>query len=391
MRTRLLPLLTATLIAYACGSDAPTGPDEPMSVTSMNGNTPACPKLPPKTRGLIVSPSMSEVAVGGTVALTVTNQAGVPIPACALKWSSNRPALAAVAQEGTVTGVAVGGPVIVTVKAREKKTVKGHAAVTVIPAIVPLASLELIYAERDNTALNIYAMMGDGTGRRPISAGTGPTWHGNRILARGAFQDNSIYGMDSSGANRQLIVGSGPSYAPDFSPDGARFTFLHGDCGGGHSIATANLDGSGLTILPICATSTPRWSPVGDRLAYAVGPTIYTALVDGSDIRSVATLTGDVSGATWSPDGARLLFSYAPSGSTYAHIFMVNTDGTNLLQISDAPADDWVQDWSSTGDWVLYFSNRSGSLDLWAMRTDGTSEVNLTSGRAPPDAAQWKK
>jgi len=260
-----------------------------------------------------------------------------------------------------------------------------------IPAGTPLSSLQLVYAERDNTTLSIYAMMGDGSGRRFVNVGTGPTWVDNNILARGAWQDNAIYAMDSTGGNRHTIVGPGPSYAPDFSPDGQKFTFLYGDCGGGHPIATAHADGSGLAVLPICTSGIPRWSPLGNRIAYPVGGTIYTAMADGSDIRAVTTVSGIVGGVVWSASATRLLFSYTPSGSAHGGIYRVNTDGTSQQQITDLAADDWVQDWSASGDWVLFFSTRSGSLDLWVMHSDGSGAVNLTPGRAPPDAVQWKK
>ena len=256
----------------------------------------------------------------------------------------------------------------------------------------PLASLQLLFADLDaSNNLRIYSMQGDGSNRQYLNVGTGPTQRGDLILARGAYQDNAIYAMDGTGGNRHQILGPGPSYSPDLSPDGQSFTLMYGDCAGGHPIATARSNGTALTVLPICATQVPRWSPLGDRLAYSYGTTLYTVKVDGSDIRPVASFPGVLAGQAWSPDGTALVFSWRPVTAANFGIYRIKVDGTGLQQITNVPADDFVQDWSPTGDWLAAFSTRSGSLALWGIRVDGSEPTTISAGTAQPDAVRWKR
>ena len=72
-------------------------------------------------------------------------------------------------------------------------------------------------------------------------------------------------------------------------------------------------------------------------------------------------------------------------------IYRIKVDGTGLQQITNVPADDFVQDWSPTGDWLAAFSTRSGSLALWGIRVDGSEPTTISAGTAQPDAVRWKR
>ncbi len=257
----------------------------------------------------------------------------------------------------------------------------------------PLASLQLLFSDLDpSNNLRIYSLQGDGSNNQYLNIGTGPTQRGNLILARGAYQDNAIYAMDGTGGNRYQIIGpGGPAYSPDLSPDGQAFTLMYGGCAGGVHVATANSDGTALTVFPICATQTPRWSPLGDRLAYSYATTLYTVKVDGTDVQTVASFTGVLAGQAWSPDGTALVFSWRPTTAANFGIYRINVDGSGLQQITNGPADDFVPDWSPTGDWLAVFSTRSGNLALWGIRADGSDPTLIPAGTAQPEAVRWKR
>jgi eukaryotic-like serine/threonine-protein kinase len=75
-----------------------------------------------------------------------------------------------------------------------------------------------------------------------------------------------------------------------------------------------------------------------------------------------------------SPDG-RLLAMYSltqPDG----HIFVINTDGTGLRQVTGDAEGDRVPRWSHDGEWISFFSGRGGKLQPWRIRADG-SELQL--------------
>lgn len=123
---------------------------------------------------------------------------------------------------------------------------------------------------------------------------------------------------------------------------------------------------------------TADWSPDGKQIAVVRGTEnnkneiVLVSTADGR-LRVLKTL-----GREWpwpvlfSPDGRYLLYSYAPrEGAQDLDVFLVSVDGKQGPALIDHPADDKALGWSSDGKWVLFLSDRTGSLDLWAIRVAG--------------------
>ena len=123
---------------------------------------------------------------------------------------------------------------------------------------------------------------------------------------------------------------------------------------------------------------TADWSPDGRQIAvvrFAGNNKNEIVLVSAADgrLRILKSLGG---GRPWpvlfSPDGRYLLYSYAPSeGAEDRDVFLVSVDGKQGPALIDHPADDTALGWSPDGKWVLFLSDRTGSLDLWAIRVAG--------------------
>jgi TolB protein len=118
-------------------------------------------------------------------------------------------------------------------------------------------------------------------------------------------------------------------------------------------------------------------------------------MADGSDINvSGDRETGSLYDYAWSPDSGSLVFSVGEEYETgsvdmyvRAALFTVNSDGTNLTQITSAEADNRFAAWSTSGQLVFY-SDRDGSGDLYTMDPDGSNVVQLTHG--PGKADNWR-
>ena len=138
--------------------------------------------------------------------------------------------------------------------------------------------------------------------------------------------------------------------APAWSPDGRRLAFAAADADGRVGIYVVPVDGAkklrlrDLQPLVTDAVSGPAWSPDGRRLVYArlvddlLG--LYTVGVDGADEAEIVTVDrllndtrhlrppaqefGLVRNLAWSPDVARLLYSYG------AATCVVSADGELL-------------------------------------------------------------
>ena len=101
---------------------------------------------------------------------------------------------------------------------------------------------------------------------------------------------------------------------------------------------------------------------------------------DGPD----RVLAGGVNPAL-SPDGKWIAFSM-PVGRSW-HLFLMRTDGADLLQLTDARSVDVQPAWSPDGKWIVFTSNRAkvdirgkgrGNWDIWAIGRDGRNLTQLT-------------
>ena len=125
-----------------------------------------------------------------------------------------------------------------------------------------------------------------------------------------------------------------------------------------------------------------EWSPDGQWIAfseYAGGEfspqkwAIFIARRDGSQRR---LLTPNAVWATWSPDGKRLAFESRRTGN--AEIFVVDADGSNVIQLTDHPGSDGAPAWSADGARIAFSSNREDNVDVYVTKTNGEVVRRLT-------------
>ena len=78
---------------------------------------------------------------------------------------------------------------------------------------------------------------------------------------------------------------------------------------------------------------------------------------------------------TWSPDGKQLAFHW-PDSSRFC-IYVVNSDGTGLRQITERrEGDSELPYWSSDGKKIYFQTNRrKGNWEIWVMNADGTVQT----------------
>lgn len=65
----------------------------------------------------------------------------------------------------------------------------------------------------------------------------------------------------------------------------------------------------------------------------------------------------------WSPDGTRIAFKSSRSGNW--DIYVMNADGTNVVRLTDSPANDHDPVWMPDGQSVVISSDRSSREDLY--------------------------
>jgi Tol biopolymer transport system component len=110
-------------------------------------------------------------------------------------------------------------------------------------------------------------------------------------------------------------------------------------------------------------------SPSGDALAFYSGiqqENLYTAKVDGTNVRQLTNDQFRDRGPAWSPDGKRIAF-YSDRSGTY-EIWTINVDGSGLRQITNTPAANRSGAlWSPDGSRLAYVQRRGPTWDTYVI------------------------
>lgn len=131
----------------------------------------------------------------------------------------------------------------------------------------------------------------------------------------------------------------------------------------------------------------PDWSPDGTRMVFVHGENkrkdLYAVDVDEHGAHDPVSLTsgeGEYDSPSWSPDGTRIVCSRTTS-ATYSNIVVLDADGDNLVQLTDSNRDDLHPSWSPDGTRIIFAAKREdgrGKQQIFAMDVDGSNARQLT-------------
>jgi Tol biopolymer transport system component len=115
------------------------------------------------------------------------------------------------------------------------------------------------------------------------------------------------------------------------------------------------------------------WSPDGKLIAVSVrrkDRTAQVGVIDIADGRLKTLKSVDWRGPTemfFSPDGRTIAYDQPVSENLFERdVFMIAVDGSRELPAVTHPSNDAVMGWSPDGTRLLFASDRSGAVDLWA-------------------------
>jgi len=106
------------------------------------------------------------------------------------------------------------------------------------------------------------------------------------------------------------------------------------------------------------------------------------AIPDGTMDRAAEITAGagtddGVSGFAWTPDGHLV---YAASTSGNLDIWTMAHDGSNRIQLTNDPGEDYLPLVTPDGKTIVFISEREGGRTLWRMNIDGSNVVKLGAG-----------
>lgn len=219
----------------------------------------------------------------------------------------------------------------------------------------------------------------------------GWTGNGKQVLFSVLSKDTCrLFAIDRDGKN-QRELGNVPGRAPMLSPDGKRLLYMAGTWTA-TLLMTSALDGSDAKQITDGSSIAwnAHWSPDGKRIAFTGRNgakselAVFVMNADGSGLRQVTNIAADEGGAqwpVWSPNGRRLAIQVnSRKQKNSAHIWIVDvaTGSARKLGTHDQPYLDETPSWFPDGKRIAFESNRTGRMEVWVMKADGTGQRQVT-------------
>lgn len=258
------------------------------------------------------------------------------------------------------------------------------------PKMVPAASLvgTIAYPVFNGTTYDLYLYnLGDGSNRLWLNQASQPQFSPDgKRLAYHSWQSDKrgLITRDVSGGNERIVAGNLEDQLPTWSPDGAQIIFLSRRSGQRASELFL-VSASGGEARVIGNGEYPTWASDG-QLAFkgweSTGVGLRLARPDLGDLRSLTDQASDTAPAV-SPDGKQVAFMSQRDGDW--DIYVVNTDGSGLRQLTNDPASDGLPVWSPDGKAIAFASNRGGPWAVWAVTPDGGGSRQLFTMPGSPD------
>jgi Tol biopolymer transport system component len=136
----------------------------------------------------------------------------------------------------------------------------------------------------------------------------------------------------------------------------------------------------GLSVITLPASAS--FPGKNGRIAFVLGPDIYTMNPDGSDIRQLTNLGPDISAfwESWSPDGKIIVFNESRPPDFLGQLWLMNADGSNQrLLLAEADFDEERPSFSSDGSSVIFTRCRDhDTCALYQLEVDGTGLHAIT-------------
>jgi TolB protein len=244
-------------------------------------------------------------------------------------------------------------------------------------------------------------------------------------------QCDQIFHFDlskSADAKPQMVsTGKGRTTCSYFLPGGKTFLYASTHLGGdtcppeperkpggkylwsvyeSYDIFVADLQGKILKQL----TKSPGYdaeatvSPRGDKIVFTSlrngDLDLYTMNIDGTNVRQITNIPGYDGGAFFSPDGSKIVFRASRPKTpellkeyqdllkqglvapTEMELFVCNSDGSNLKQITTLGKANWAPFYHPSGKKILFSSNHKGSrgfqFNIYMINEDGTGLEQVT-------------
>jgi serine/threonine protein kinase len=105
---------------------------------------------------------------------------------------------------------------------------------------------------------------------------------------------------------------------------------------------------------------------------------IYMVDTDGKNLTQLTSSSAHDLYPSWSPDGTRIVYQTNEGGDQEIAIIDIATK--RVRKVTENTCDDWAPVWSPADDWIVYYSNCDGDRNIYKIRLTGTNRTQLTFG-----------
>jgi hypothetical protein len=216
--------------------------------------------------------------------------------------------------------------------------------------------------------------------------------------------DPALFRMNGDGSEeREVDAGdSGGYYDVAYSPDQASIAFIRtvtytNDAG--EEVTTPELfigpvdnptSAAQITRFGGDLMASPAWSPDGLQLVLVSNfdgdEELWLVNRDGTNVVQLTINEAVDRQPTWSPDGSTIVYASdqaSAAGSNLFELYAVSPldeDGSTIRQLTDADGSSYSPSWSPDGRLIVFASNRTGDGDIYLIDADGTNARLMTSG-----------
>lgn len=208
------------------------------------------------------------------------------------------------------------------------------------------------------------------------------TAEGRNVMGIAVRRDRIIYGSNRDGRYALWLLGLGGTglqrlpitsagiLNPDVSADGGTLVFEEIDRS--VTLERIELDGDALPV-PVLTFNAdvlhPNVSTTNGRIAFSTNRSgfyeIWDADESGGDLRQLTRFSGGFTAhPRFSPDGERLAFDARPRAR--ARIYVMYSDGSQRVAITDATRNAYAPTWSADGRTVYYATETDDALQIWS-------------------------
>ncbi|MGQ9503166.1 MAG: LysM peptidoglycan-binding domain-containing protein [Anaerolineae bacterium] len=112
---------------------------------------------------------------------------------------------------------------------------------------------------------------------------------------------------------------------------------------------------------------------------------LFLVSAEGVGATKITDNTSDTAPAP-SPDGSKIAFmSLTREGAGNYEIYIMNSDGQNIVRLTNNSANDGLPTWSPDGSTIAFVSDRDGTWGIWAMNPDGSNQRKLFTMQGSPN------